>query len=168
MEKSYLLEELAASVQEWCVKHKVFPVNGQAAEQITERTIRYYRSLGLLDAPGGGYIKNFTEKHRLQLLAIRIYQAQGFPLRKIRDELYGKGEQQLRDFVQSAAGPRSPAPVLLSPPDGIENWTVIPLNGDFMLICRRKHSLPSSLVQKIKAVLAEELPAIRPAPLSQN
>ena len=82
-------------MQDWCAVHKVFPANGQAAEDITERNIRYYRTLGLLDPPIGNYAKTFSDKHKLQLIAIRLYQAQGLPLRKIRDELYGKSVEDL-------------------------------------------------------------------------
>src|SRR5271155_4824474 len=91
------LEELAAGVQAWAAEHRVYPANGQAAEEITERTIRYYRTLGLLDPPLGNYHKTFSEKHRLQLIAIRLFQSLGLPLRKIRDELYGKS---LEDLIQ--------------------------------------------------------------------
>src|SRR5512136_2969870 len=95
MSSEFTLEELARAVQDWCERHHVFPANGQAAEQISERNIRYYRTLGLLDPPIGNYTKTFTDKHRLQLIAIRVYQAQGLPLRKIRDELYGKSLEDL-------------------------------------------------------------------------
>ena len=46
----YSLEELAQNVQGWCKTHGIQPANGQVADDVTERTIRYYRSLGLLDA----------------------------------------------------------------------------------------------------------------------
>src|SRR5215467_13011789 len=91
----FTLEELARAVQEWCEEHHIVPANGQAAGAISERNIRYYRTLGLLDAPIGNYAKTFSEKHRLQLIAIRLFQAQGLPLRKIRDELYGKSLEDL-------------------------------------------------------------------------
>src|SRR3974390_1807476 len=91
----FTLEQLGGNVQEGCEEHHVIPANGQAAEELTERNIRYYRTLGLLDPPLGNYTKTFTDKHRLQLIAIRLYQAQGLPLRKIRDELYGKSLEDL-------------------------------------------------------------------------
>lgn len=78
------------------------PANGQVAEALSERSIRYYRTLGLLDAAPGAYLRAFSEKHRLQLLAIRVYQAQGFPLRRIHEHLYGKSEAELREFVRKA------------------------------------------------------------------
>ena len=110
MKTEFTLEDLADAVRDWCEEHRLFPANGQAADEISERTIRYYRTLGLLDAPMGSYVKSFSEKHRLQLLAIRIYQTQGIPLRKIRDELYGRSEEDLEVFVKQYArkGKRRP------------------------------------------------------------
>jgi len=104
MSGEFSLEELAAAVREWSEQYQVFPANGQAAEEISERTIRYYRTLGLLDAPLGNYAKTFSEKHRLQLIAIRLYQSQGLPLRKIRDELFeGAGHGTVRNCSLRAA-----------------------------------------------------------------
>src|SRR5438552_16271731 len=103
VEKEFSLEELAQAVQAWCEEHRTYPANGQAAEEITERTIRYYRTLGLLDPPLGNYAKTFSEKHILQLIAIRLYQAQGLPLRKIRDELYGMSLEDLVAMVMQAS-----------------------------------------------------------------
>ena len=155
MSAEYSLEELAEAVREWCDKHKIVPANGQAAEHMTERSIRYYRTIGLLDAPSGNYVKIFRDKHRLQLIAIRIYQAQGLPLRKIRDELYGKSEAELRQLAQSAArtGPKLSAAFL--PPDAVEQWSVMPLDDDFLLVSRSSRSLPASVIQKLKDVLAD-------------
>ena len=43
---------LVDAVDAWCREHQISPANGQAADQLSERTVRYYRTLGLLD-PGG-------------------------------------------------------------------------------------------------------------------
>ena len=43
--------DLAQTVNAWCDQHGVAPASGQAGQRITERNIRYYRSLGLLDPP---------------------------------------------------------------------------------------------------------------------
>src|SRR5262249_41924882 len=130
------LEELALSVQSWCSKHEVVPINGQAADEITERNIRYYRTIGLLDAPLGNYTKRFTEKHRLQLIAIRVFQTQGLPLRKIRDELYGKSLADLKAIERQVSRGKegfglTPA---FAPTPGSESWTVTPLDQEFMLV----------------------------------
>jgi DNA-binding transcriptional MerR regulator len=164
----FTLEELAAAVQDWCEEHNILPANGQAAEQITERNIRYYRTIGLLDAPLGNYTKTFTDKHRLQLIAIRIFQAQGLPLRKIRDELYGKSledlialEKKVRKRGQQAIS----APLQM--PLATESWSVVPLTGEFLLVSRQNKQVPRSIIEKIsqllRAVHAEKENAVEPS-----
>ena len=152
----YSLEELASQVQTWTEKHRVFPANGQTAEEITERTIRYYRTLGLLDAPIGNYAKTFSEKHRLQLIAIRFYQSVGLPLRKIRDELYGKSHEDLvaleRQAMKRGGKTRSFALPLL-PPVSSESWSATPLAGNFLLISRDNQRVPRAIVDKINQLL---------------
>ena len=166
MAASYSLGELAAQVQAWCEEHRVLPANGQAAEAVTERTIRYYRTLGLLDAPEGDYVRTFTEKHRLQLLAIRIYQARGVPLRRIRELLYGQNEETLRSFVQAGGRRRKSvwpegkdAESFADPGPGPECWHVIPLPEDFLLISRRDRPLRAEFLARLQAVIAAEFAA---------
>lgn len=161
MNNEYTWEELATTVQEWCEEHHVLPANGQAAEQITERNIRYYRTIGLLDPPLGNYTRTFSDKHRLQLIAIRIYQAQGLPLRKIRDELYGKSledlvalEKQVRKRGKQAIS----MPALLQMPHTCESWSVLPLSGEFLLVSRRNKPVPGSIIEKINQLLRSACP----------
>jgi DNA-binding transcriptional MerR regulator len=150
----FTLEELAEAVQEWCEEHNVLPANGQAAEQITERNIRYYRTIGLLDPPLGSYTRTFTDKHRLQLIAIRIFQAQGLPLRKIRDELYGKS---LDDLValekQVSKHGKQAISAPLQMPLATESWSVVPLTGEFLLVSRQNKQVPRSIIEKISQLL---------------
>jgi DNA-binding transcriptional MerR regulator len=156
MNDEFTLEQLATAVRDWCEEHRVFPANGQAAEEITERNIRYYRTLGLLDPPAGSYIKMFSHKHRLQLIAIRIYQAQGLPLRKIRDELYGKSLDDLVALEKRVTRKGSnsiPVSVPLQMPNTSESWAVVPLTEEFLLISRRNRPLPRSLIEKINQLL---------------
>ena len=157
----YSVEQLAQAVQAWCDKHGISPANGQAAEEISERTIRYYRTLGLLDAPLGSYIKTFGGKHLLQLIAIRVYQAQGIPLRKIREELYGKSLEDLVEFEKSAArkGMKALAQnVSLAPMYERESWSVTPLGGGFLLVNRDNRQVPESVLKKIQHLLAVNFP----------
>lgn len=156
MSDEFTLEELAQAVREWCEVHQVFPANGQAADEITERNIRYYRTIGLLDPPAGNYVKTFSNKHRVQLIAIRIYQAQGLPLRKIRDELYGKSLEDLVALerrVTKKGNKVIPFAVPLQLPNTSESWSVIPLTEEFLLISRRNRALPRSLIEKINQIL---------------
>ncbi len=156
MSTYFTLEELACAVQEWCEAHHVFPVNGQAAEEISERNIRYYRTLGLLDPPTGTYTKRFSEKHRLQLIAIRLYQAQGLPLRKIRDELYGKSLEDLA-ALEKRVGKQGKDAISVTPsfqpPVAGESWSVLPLADEFLLVSRRHRQLPRAIVEKIDGLL---------------
>lgn len=157
----FTLEELAQAVQQWCDEHRITPANGQAADEITERNIRYYRTLGLLDPPNGNYAKTFSEKHRLQLVAIRLFQAQGLPLRKIRDELYGKSLEDLA-ALEKQAGTRGPKALSLAtpflPPSAAESWCVTPLADEFLLVSRNNQQLPRAVIEKINQLLSSVRP----------
>src|SRR5260221_2483157 len=155
---TYTLEELARAVQEWCDEHGIVPANGQASEAITERTIRYYRTLSLLDAPIGNYTKSFSEKHRLQLIAIRVYQAHGLPLRKIRDELYGKSLGHLVEFekrTHHSNKQASTVEVSFLLPVASESWSVVPLSDEFLLVSRRNQPLPRAIIEEINRLLRQ-------------
>ena len=54
MPDSFSLGELSARINAWCGEHAIAPASGQAGEAVSERSIRYYRTLGLIDAPAGG------------------------------------------------------------------------------------------------------------------
>jgi DNA-binding transcriptional MerR regulator len=151
----YSLEELAQNVRAWCESHGIQPANGQVAEAVTERTIRYYRTLGLLDAAPGAYLRSFTEKQRLQILAVRIYQAQGFPLRRIHERLYGKSEAELREFVQQAGRALKQVDTPFEAVAPTERWAVVPLSEDLLIVSRQGRSLPTPLIHRLQAVLAE-------------
>jgi len=151
----FSLEELAQSVQQWCAEHKLQPANGQVAEAVSERNIRYYRSLGLLDAAPGAYLRSFTEKQRLQLIAIRIFQSQGFPLRRIHEQLYGKSEAELLEFVSKAGGQLEKVPAPFEAVAPAEHWGVVPLTDDLLIVSRQGRSLPAHLIRRLQAALAE-------------
>ncbi len=161
MTGEYSLEELAETVRDWAERHQVYPANGQAAEAITERTIRYYRTLGLLDPPLGAYVRSFSDKHKLQLMAIRLFQAQGLPLRRIRDELYGKSLEDLEALEKQAVKTRKRAAALSLPfaaVSGGESWQVTPLDRDFLLISRSRQALPRTVIEQINQLLQEAAP----------
>ena len=98
MDETFSLVELAKEVNAWCTKHRVLPANGQAGETLTLRNLRYYRTLGLLDGPTSPGGQGYGEKHRLQLIAIRLLQAQGLPLNRIRTLLYSRDLGELREI----------------------------------------------------------------------
>jgi DNA-binding transcriptional MerR regulator len=62
-----------------------------------ERTIRYYMAEGLIQTPGEkqGTASLFTYLNLLQLLTVKKLQADHLPIRKIRELVAGKSEQEL-------------------------------------------------------------------------
>ena len=146
-------EQLAEQVNDWCEQHGIKPASGQAGERMTVRNIRYYRTLGLLDASTAGGGQGFGEKHRLQLVAIRLLQAQGLPLGRIQELLYGRSLEDLQE-IQS----RGLAELEQNPQAGFqlsanESWGVMPLNEEFMLVSRRGRRLSGALKARLLAVL---------------
>jgi DNA-binding transcriptional MerR regulator len=139
---------LARAVNGWCEGRGFSPASGQAAENLSERSLRYYRSLGLLDAPlaGGGY----GRRHFLQLAAIRVLQSRGMPLRRIQELLYGRGDENLAELLERA-GKAETAPRFA--PFSSESWTVHPLGGAFALISRDGSRVSESQLQAISKIL---------------
>jgi DNA-binding transcriptional MerR regulator len=154
------LPQLASAVNDWCAEHQIEPANGQAGELVTERNIRFYRTLGLVDPPEGAA---YGEKHLLQLSAIRLLQAQGVPLRRIRDLLYGRSLSDLREIrkrglAESSAAQHAaafPMPV----PGGEEVWRMIPLDEDFLIVSRRGATLSPDRRAAVLRALRGEIPS---------
>lgn len=158
MSESLSLEELSQKVNGWCATHGILPASRGAGEKVTERNIRYYRTLGLVDAPTMGA---YAQKHFLQLTALRILQSRGVPLRQIRELLYGRSEEDLMD-IQRRAQEESSALRGLSPCAATgreEVWRTTPINEDFILISRR--GVPLTPAQRAAVTLALQ-PADQP------
>ena len=66
-----------------------------------ERTIRYYMAEGLVESPGEkqGTASVFGYVNLLQLLAVKKLQAEHLPIRKIRELVAGKSEQELETLL---------------------------------------------------------------------
>ena len=155
MKTDFTLEELAAEVQEWCEAHGVVPASGQASDQLSERTIRYYRSLGLLDAAVAAAGARFTQKHRLQLIAVRLLQAQGLPLRQIRELLYGRSLRDLQEIERQGGVEARQVPSPQFAPSRREQWGVMPLTEDFMIVSRSGLDLPNRLLRRLGEQIRE-------------
>lgn len=149
-------ERLAELVNQWCKEHRVTPANGQAGEEMSIRNIRYYRSLGLIDPPEIGGGQGFGEKHRLQLVAIRLLQAQGLPLRRIQQLLFGRSVEELEEIEERGLAELEEAPGSAFRPVGDENWSVMPLNDEFMLVSRRGRAVGTEARQRLLAVLERD------------
>jgi DNA-binding transcriptional MerR regulator len=153
MQEPLSAEQLAHLVNQWCADHQVVPANGQSGQQISVRNIRYYRTLGLLDPPEAGGGHGFGEKHRLQLVALRLLQAQGLPLSRIQQLLFGRSLDELKEIEERGLAELEQSPVSAFRPGGDENWNVMPLNDEFMLVSRRGRAVGADLRQRLLAVL---------------
>jgi DNA-binding transcriptional MerR regulator len=149
-------ERLAAQVNDWCEQHGVRPASGQAGERMTVRNIRYYRTLGLLDTPAAGGGQGFGEKHRLQLTAIRLMQAQGLPLGRIQELLYGRSLEDLQEIESRGLAELEQSLTAGFQMSANESWGVMPLNEEFMLVSRRGRKLPSAVKERLLAILDEK------------
>ena len=139
MTENRSLEQLCDAVNAWCEEHRVVPVSGQAGERLTERSVRYYRTLGLVEGPGES---GYGEKHELQLTVVRLLQARGLPLRRIRELVYGRGLEELRTIRERGLAEQGEvgSSRLMKPmaaPGLEEVWRLIPLDDDFLLVSRR-------------------------------
>jgi DNA-binding transcriptional MerR regulator len=154
------IEQLAHDVTAWCTRHRVVPANGQVAADTQVRTLRYYRTLGLLDAPvDGGY----TQRHFLQACAVRVLQAEGLPLSRIHTLLYGRSDAELQQVADSRVQGRTPELPATQPatPATAEAWQTYPLSADFLLVARRPgfHLTPEQAAA-IQAILSPSSPLL--------
>ena len=154
MTSSVSIDELAHQVNEWCEQHGVSPANGQAGEQMTPRNIRYYRTLGLLDPPLAGGGQGFGEKHRLQLVAIKLLQAQGLPLRRIQELLFGRSVEELRETEKRGLDELENNFGGTFRPVASEAWLVTPIDEDFMLVSRRGKKISAALRERLASLLS--------------
>ena len=154
MDSGFSIASLAEAVNNWCAEHQIAPVSGQAGAQVTERNIRYYRTLGLVDAPLSGAGKSFSKKHYLQLVAVRLLQAQGVPLRRIRELLYGRsldelGKIEKRGLVEAKQSQSQTRFI----PKGEELWRAIPLNENYLLVSRRGTPITEEQKEALVSIL---------------
>jgi DNA-binding transcriptional MerR regulator len=133
----WTIRELAETVNAWCRDRALQPANGQTASELSARTLQYYRSVGLLDAPESGAGRGYRRRHLLQLKAIRILQAQGIPLSRIQQLLFGRSDEELKQIAESAG---KIDPGVTNVHRGVfgskETWTVYPLNEDLFVVAR--------------------------------
>ncbi len=153
------LQDLAEAVNDWCADKGFVPASGQAAENLSQRSLRYYRTLGLLDGPATGEGTAYSERHFLQLASIRALQSRGMPLRRIQELIYGRDNANLRELLTRAR--REHQPVATMPPFSAETWNVTPLEGSFALIGRDGARPTTAQVAAINRILQNKKVASR-------
>ena len=150
------VEELADLINRWCAEHGVAPANGQAGERITERNIRYYRTRGLLDAPGSGtgeHKRGFSEKHVAQLRAIRLLQARPLPLEQIQTQLAGRSLDELQELERQELRKINGASAAILGGSAQEHWQVTAVGGEFLLVARRGRAISDEQRRQVAAAL---------------
>ncbi len=153
MEQTFSAEHLADWANQWCARHGVEPASGQAGVRITERSIRFYRTQGLVDPPAIGGGQGYGEKHRLQLVALRLLQAQGLPLNRIQQLLLGRTVEDLRHIEKQGLAELETAPLTAFRPAPQETWRLTALDDEFMLVSRRGRGIPLELREELLSVL---------------
>ena len=149
----WTIQELAGAVNAWCRDRALQPANGQSASELSARTLHYYRSAGLLDAPESGAGRGYGRRHLLQLKAIRVLQAHGLPLSRIQQLLFGRSDKELEQIAESA-GEIAPSPAnVKSPPFASqETWTIYPLNEQLFVAARNGALLSTSQLEAIRKI----------------
>ena len=149
----WTIQELAGTVNAWCRDRALQPANGQTASELSARTLHYYRSVGLLDAPESGAGRGYGRRHLLQLKAIRILQAQGLPLSRIQQLLFARSDKELQQIADSA-GKIDPGMTNVHSRtfDSKETWTVYPLNEEVLVVARNGAHLSTSQLQAISKI----------------
>ncbi|WP_406317091.1 helix-turn-helix domain-containing protein [Streptosporangium sp. NBC_01639] len=86
-------------------------LNGRVTDVPTERVIRWYSTIGLLDPPSArrGRVAVYGRRHLLQLIAVKRRQADGRTIAEIQAELAGAGDQLLESIAGIPAPPVEPA-----------------------------------------------------------
>ena len=168
MNATHTVEQLAQAVNQWCAEHDVTPASGQTGDRMTERNVRYYRTLGLVDAPTAGGGSGYGEQHRLQLIAIRLLQAQGLPLNRIRDLLFGRSLAKLRQIEKRGLAEIKQANVTVFRPNTTEAWTMTPLDDEFLLVSRLGHGISNEMRARLRAVLHPAPKSARQNPITST
>ena len=153
MSDCWTIQELAEALNAWCRDRELQPANGQTASELSARTLHYYRSSGLLDAPESGAGRGYRQRHFLQLAAIRILQAQGLPLSRIQQLLFGRSDEELEQIADSV-GKIDPgtANVHTRPLMSRETWTTYPLNEQLFLVARDGTRVSASQFEAIRKI----------------
>ena len=141
---AHTLDSLADAVNDWCDQHQVRPANGQAVTELTVRTLRYYRTVNLLDGPMSGGGQGYGDRHFLQACAVRVLQAQGLPLSRIQALLFGRSDDELQQVVKATD---TFAPPMAEPSSFAareETWHTWPLAPDVMLVSRGSGMRPTA------------------------
>lgn len=100
------IEELVELAGRWTPAVAAGQSRHKVTEVPTERTLRYYVTMGLIDRPLGyeGTRARYGFRHFLQVLSIKALQARYFPLRKVRSMITGRPDAELEGVLLRMEG----------------------------------------------------------------
>ena len=148
-----------------------------------ERTIRYYLAEGLIQTPEErqGTASVFSYLNLLQLLTVKKLQAEHLPIRKIRELVAGKSEQELetllgvrgpsgkkteaKRYLESLLAPAPSAPPIdaAPPPQQLEasaSWQRVEIEPGLELHIRSDYSPPAT-TGKTRSLLERAIHRLR-------
>lgn len=146
--KLWSLEELSQLSQAEMERRRIPTPGGRVSQVPTTRTIRYYTSLGLVDRPLAydGGLAQYGPRHLLQLLAIKVLQAEYLPLPEIQKQLYGRSEDELRQLIEAAT--RSEAAESKTARPKVESWLCRQLGPGIQLVVTDRQAFQDWLRQE--------------------
>ena len=81
------LSETVALAQKVLDENKVTPASGRTSAALSARSVRWYTTAGILDAPGrAGHAAAYGRRHLVQLLYTRLAQSEGQTLEDIKED----------------------------------------------------------------------------------
>ncbi|HYV13572.1 MAG TPA: MerR family transcriptional regulator [Pyrinomonadaceae bacterium] len=150
-----------------------------------ERTIRYYLAEGLIQTPEErqGTASVFSYLNLLQLLTVKKLQAEHLPIRKIRELVAGKSEQELetllgvrgpsgkkteaKQYLESLLAPAPSAPLIEAaapPPQHLDassaSWQRVEIEPGLELHIRSDYSPPAT-TGKTRSLLERAIHRLR-------
>ena len=138
--KLWSLEELSQLSQQELERRRIPNPGGRVSQVPSARTIRYYTSLGLVDRPLGyeGGVAQYGPRHLLQLLAIKVLQAEYLPLPEIQKQLFGRSEEELQKIVEAATREE---PAQLEPRPELQMWMTRQVLPGVRLVVENRQAL---------------------------
>ena len=179
------LPEFARAGEQVLAEMGLEQARGTVTSVPDERTIRYYMAEGLVQTPEEkqGTASVFGYLNLLQLLTVKKLQAEHLPIRKIRELVAGKSEQELETLLGIGSTPKksrdteakrylesllAPTPVLeaapprqaaTAPADQSQSWQRVEIEPGLELHIRSDYAPPTSA--RTKSLLEKAIHRLR-------
>jgi DNA-binding transcriptional MerR regulator len=132
------------------------PDGRRASRYVDIRSFRFYRAKGLIDPPTGkeGVSGLYSERHMLQLMALKALQSSYVPLPEIKKRLAKASDEELQKIVSGETG--SIAPRTNKVPDGTTTnqptvWVQFPV-GSMAIMMVEQEFLTTASPSRLRAL----------------